>query len=88
MFGVIGWMRCHLQCKGCQTYAECGVINTECCDVILSGYYVIYIVDMMSQIYWMGYHTYSGSDVTCIVYMLPYILDVVSYIEVVMSKVQ
>ena len=22
-----------------------------------------YIVDMMSQIYWMGYHTYSGSDI-------------------------
>ena len=27
----------------------------------------------------------SGCDVTCIVYMLPYVLDVVSYIEVVMS---
>ena len=30
----------------------------------------------------------SGCDVTCVVYMLPYILDVVSYIEVVMSSVQ
>ena len=26
-----------------------------------------------------------GCDVSCIVYMLPYILDVVSYIEAVMS---
>ena len=32
--------------------------------------------------------TDSGCDVTGIVYMLPYILDVVSYIEVVMSSVQ
>ena len=31
-------MQCHLQCKGCETYAEGGDINTECCDVILSGY--------------------------------------------------
>ena len=22
-------MRCHLKCKGCHTYAECGVINTH-----------------------------------------------------------
>ena len=29
------------------------VINRECSDVILSGYYVINIGDMMSQIYWM-----------------------------------
>ena len=29
----------------------------------------------------------SDCDVSCIGYMLPYILDVVSYIEVVMSKV-
>ena len=27
----------------------------------------------------------SGCDVTCIVNMLPYILEVVSYVEVVMS---
>ena len=32
--------------------------------------------------------TDSGCDVSCIAYMLPYILDVVSYIEVVMSYVQ
>ena len=30
----------------------------------------------------------SGCDVTCIVYMWPYILDVVSYIEAVMTQVQ
>ena len=53
LFGVIEWMRCHLQCKGCQTYAECGDINTECCDVILSGYFVKNIGDMLSQIYCM-----------------------------------
>ena len=32
-------------------------MNRERCDAILSGYYVINIVDMMSQIY-------SGYDVT------------------------
>ena len=48
LFGVIEWMRCHLQCKECQTYVECGEINTECCDVILSGYFVKNIGDMMS----------------------------------------
>ena len=53
LFGVIQWMRCLLQCKGCQTYAECGDINTECCDVILSGYFVKNIGDMISQIYCM-----------------------------------
>ena len=42
---------------------ECGVINTQCCDVTLSGYYVINIVDTMSHIYWMRYHPYSGCDV-------------------------
>ena len=51
--GVIEGMQCHLQCKGCDTYAECGVINTECRDVILSGYYVLNTGYMMSQIYWM-----------------------------------
>ena len=40
LFVVIEFMRYHLQCKGCQTYAECGDINTKCCDVILSGYFV------------------------------------------------
>ena len=50
---VIEWMQCHLQCKGCQTYAECGDINTECCDVILSGYFVKNIGDMILQIYCM-----------------------------------
>ena len=33
----------------------------------------------------LGEDTDSGSDVSCIVYMSPYILDVVSDIEVVMS---
>ena len=32
--------------------------------------------------------TESGCDVSCIRYMLPYILDEVSYIEVVMSSVE
>ena len=60
---MIEWVRCHLQCKGCHIYAECCVINTEYCDVILSGYYVINIVDVMSQIYWILVHTYSGCDI-------------------------
>ena len=49
-------MQCHLQCKRCHTYADSGVINTYCCDIILSGYYVLNTGDMMSQIYWMWYH--------------------------------
>ena len=36
---------------------------TECCDVILIGYYVLNIGDKMSQIHWMCYHPYSGCDV-------------------------
>ena len=43
----------------------------------------------MMSIQWVGVMTQiSGCDVTCIGYMLPYIMDVVSYIEFVMSKVQ
>ena len=53
LFGVIEWMRCYLQCKGCQTYAECGDINAQCSDVILSGYFVKNIGDMISKIYCM-----------------------------------
>ena len=60
---MIEWVRCHLQCKGCHTYAEGCVINAECCDVTLSGYYIIIIVDVMSQIYWMRGHTYSACDI-------------------------
>ena len=51
-FGVMERVGFHLQWKGYHTYAECCVIKTECCDVILSGYYVLNIVDVMSQIYW------------------------------------
>ena len=46
-------------------------------DVIQSVCDVLNRVRVMTQI--------SGCDVTCIVYMWPYILDVVSYIEAVMS---
>ena len=53
LFGVIEWMRGHLQFKGLKTYAECGDINTECCDVILNGYFVKNIGDMISQIHCM-----------------------------------
>ena len=60
---MIEWMRCHLQSKGCQTYAEGGDINTECCDVILSGYFGKNLGDMISQIYCMQYLPCSGSDV-------------------------
>ena len=51
--GVIDWMRCHVQSNGCQAYTDCGDINRECCDVILSGYFVKNIGDMISQIYCM-----------------------------------
>ena len=53
----------------CHTLSESDVIQSVC-DVINR-------VRVMTQI--------SGCDVTCIVYMWPYILDVVSYIEAVMS---
>ena len=53
LFGLIEWVRCHLQCKVCQIYAKCGDINTVYCDVILSGYFVKNIGDMISQIYCM-----------------------------------
>ena len=62
-------MWCLVECKICHSYAECDVIQSGCDD----GNRVC----VMTQL--------SGYDDTCIVYMLPYILDVVSYIEVVMS---
>ena len=46
-------------------------------DVIQSICDVLNRVREMTQI--------SGCDVTCIVYMWPYMLDVVSYIEAVMA---
>ena len=46
------------------------------CDVIQSVCDVVYRVRVMTQI--------SGCNVTCIVYMWPYILDEDSYIEAVM----
>ena len=57
-------MRCHLQFEGCHIYAKCGVINKECCDVILTRYYVINIVDTMSQLYWMLCNIYIVGDIT------------------------
>ena len=56
-------------CKTCHTLSKSDVIQSVC--------YVLNRVRVMTQI--------SGCDVTCIVYLWPYILDVVSYIEVVMS---
>ena len=53
----------------CHTLSECDVIQSVC-DVNNR-------VRVMTQI--------IGCDVTCIVYMWPYILAVVSYIEAVMS---
>ena len=47
----------------CHTYAECCVINTERCDVILSGYYATNRVNVMLQIYLMWGHSYSGCDI-------------------------
>ena len=54
--------------KKCQTLSKCDVIQSVC------G--VVYRVRVMTQI--------SGCNVTCIVYMWPYILDEDSYIEAVM----
>ena len=53
----------------CHTYGQCDAIQTLC-DVVNR-------VRVITPI--------SCCDVTCIVYMLPYILDVVSYIVAVMS---
>ena len=53
----------------CDTYGECDAIQSVC-DVVNT-------VRVMRQ--------NNGCDVTRIVYMRPYILDVVSYIEAVMS---
>ena len=53
----------------CHTLSESDVIQSVC-DVLNR-------VRVMTQI--------SGSDVTCIVYMWPYMLDAVSYIEAVMA---
>ena len=53
----------------CHTLSESDVIQSVC-DVLNR-------VRVMTQS--------SGWDVTCIVYMWPYILDVVSYIEAVMA---
>ena len=65
-------MRCLVECKRCHTLSECDVIQSVC-DVVNK-------VRVMTQI--------SVCDVTCIVYMWPYILDVISYIQSVMSLVQ
>ena len=53
----------------CHTYGECDAIQSVC-DVVNR-------VREMTPI--------SGCDVTRIEYMCPYILDVVSYVEAVMS---
>ena len=55
--------------KRCHTLSECDVIQSVC-DVVNRV-----SVRILS----------SGCDVTCTVYMSPYILDVVSYIEAVIS---
>ena len=62
-----------------QTYGECDDIQSVC-DVIQSVCDVVNKVRVMTQI--------SGCDVTCIVYMWPYILDVIPYIQSVISQVQ
>ena len=55
--------------RRCHTLSESDVIQSVC-DVLNR-------MRVMTQI--------SGSDVTSIVYMWPYMLDVVSYIEAVMA---
>ena len=58
-----------VECKRCHTLSESDV-RRSVCDVLNR-------VRVMTQI--------SGCDVTCIVYMWPYILDVVTYIEPIMA---
>ena len=53
----------------CHTLSESDVTQSVC-DVLNR-------VRVMTQV--------SGCDVTCIVYMWPYMLDVVSYVEAVMA---
>ena len=59
-----------------QTYGECDDIQSVC-DVIQSVCDVVNTVRVMTP--------NSGCDATRIVYIWPYILNVVSYIEAVMS---
>ena len=60
---MIERVRGPLHCKGCHTHAKSCIMNRECSDAILSGYYVINIVDVMSQIYWMLGHRHNGCDI-------------------------
>ena len=64
-------------------------------DVLYSANDATVIVSVMSYKEWVWWCLYggcddtdSGCDVSCIRYMLPYILDEVSYMEVVMSSVE
>ena len=66
--------------KGCHTYAECCVINTECFDVILSGYYVINIVDVMSYKQWYDVIN-RGCDVRNSAYGILHAVGVISYMH-------
>ena len=56
-------------------------MNRECCDAILSGYYVINIVDVMSQIHWESGHTYSGCDIINRVGVMTEIVAVMSHVK-------
>ena len=60
----------------CDTYGERDAIQSVC-DAIESVCDVVNTVSVITP--------NSGCEVTRIVYMWPYILDVVSYIEAVMS---
>ena len=64
------------------------VSSTQSCDVILSVYYVTKIVDMMSQIYWMWCHTYSGCDIINRVGVMTDTVDVRSDIVDLMSYIK
>ena len=62
------------------------------CDVLYSANDATHTASVMLYKAWMWCCLYCGCedtdcgcDVSCIVYMLPYILDVVSYIEALMS---
>ena len=97
----IEWMWWHrysghdVKCRGCDDINTWFEVIKWGCDVLYSANDATHMASVMSSKAWVWCCLYCGCedtdcgcDVSCKVYMLPYILDVVSYIEVVMSSVQ
>ena len=60
--------------------------HTQGCVALHSGYDVINIVERMSHIYWMWYHTYSGCDIIYRVGVMTDTVDMMSNILGLMSS--